>query len=974
MCIINKYLDMIFGWYTRQSKIFEKWVDAIVTIINIIKTWQLIIDFSVSWKTTCGKCRQDAWDLYDCILSLLCIDLPVLPIPPFKIPDIYLDFSHFNLWIDIILPKIKIAPVPIWVFTLPDLPYPNISLDLPALPLLPQPPELPELPSLPPMPTLELPNLPPPPKIPKLLPAIKVVLNILKIIWYIRCIIKWWIWLVAERNVKTRIEQLTARHNRIFPFDFLSLDLPVLPFAWFDIRVDAYVKYHLELSQVYDVVKWIADSINEKTKPMIWDMLEFNYKTNQGTNNLNDSLQQYNWDINIQPKWAFIMKKQKDDLYAYVLNKKPVSVNMAKALLYDQLSYLSSQRWADYLKSLPSSIFDRSDELKKSVITPNNVKANKQWLQAVRDQVQKIFNKESLRLQDIETKMKQMQAWETVDTSDKSIFEESTNNNLVSYEEKTDKKITLSTSLFTASKHVYNVIWKSESPKKTYLKMYKKVLLKLDKKLPAYAKWKVNQRFMYETLKNKVDDSLKVIDNTLNEKSVPSSAPTQFPISADPSQNIRGLYVKGSDWAYYNVLKNKDKAQIIRKKKTYILEDMNQDWVKDMIWYDNYNIYIKYSSDTPKDDWRIYTQKYIYNWIVSDFNTIADDNWYIKLWNSEFKIVDKNISVVDLRSAWQAYDSIKLKYSRPISKLNSYTLLYSSRVDVLDGLEKKYNDAKHFTYAWNNYKTYGVVFYDKKLWKINEIQASKIIVKWHQINNIIYIPVDMKQDMIAILDKKYLFLHDKWRYFRVYSSDLNLELNKLNILSSYSNQDLWWEQIIADNTNPYVITTLIRDKWNELNHIVWTWNHLVWYVNTDYHLKWHWMDNLWLSKKFIMDDKFNILITWDSISVYSHQPIKKTYYFVWQDLNWNISKINITVDIRIPDIDINQINTEVWVVGSNVWKDMDNTAIKYAVINWKNIKILENLNKDSLFTWWVWKTQFTWSIFNMDKKLILYDI
>jgi hypothetical protein len=58
---------------------------------------------------------------------------------------------------------------------------------------------------------------------------------------------------------------------------------------------------------------------------------------------------------------------------------------------------------------------------------------------------------------------------------------------------------------------------------------------------------------MYETLKNKVDDSLKVIDNTLDEKLsydpviVPSSSPTQFPISADPSQNIRGLYMKGND-------------------------------------------------------------------------------------------------------------------------------------------------------------------------------------------------------------------------------------------------------------------------------------------------------------------------------------------------------------------------------------------------------------------------------------------
>jgi len=48
----------------------------------------------------------------------------------------------------------------------------------------------------------------------------------------------------------------------------------------------------------------------------------------------------------------------------------------------------------------------------------------------------------------------------------------------------------------------------------------------------------------------------------------------------------------------------------------------------------------------------------------------------------------------------------------------------------------------------------------------------------------------MKQNMTAILDKKYLFLHNKWKYFRLYSSNLNLEQNKLTILSSYSNQNV----------------------------------------------------------------------------------------------------------------------------------------------------------------------------------------
>jgi hypothetical protein len=45
-----------------------------------------------------------------------------------------------------------------------------------------------------------------------------------------------------------------------------------------------------------------------------------------------------------------------------------------------------------------------------------------------------------------------------------------------------------------------------------------------------------------------------------------------------------------------------------------------------MIWYDNYNIYIKYSSDKSKDDGIVYTQKYIYPSIITDFTKIVDSD------------------------------------------------------------------------------------------------------------------------------------------------------------------------------------------------------------------------------------------------------------------------------------------------------------------------------------------------------------
>jgi hypothetical protein len=42
-------------------------------------------------------------------------------------------------------------------------------------------------------------------------------------------------------------------------------------------------------------------------------------------------------------------------------------------------------------------------------------------------------------------------------------------------------------------------------------------------------------------------------------------------------------------------------------------------------------------------------------------------------------------------------------------------LLYSSRIDVLNDLEKRFNFAPDFDWAGRNYQTYGIVLYDAKL-------------------------------------------------------------------------------------------------------------------------------------------------------------------------------------------------------------------------------------------------------------------
>jgi hypothetical protein len=71
--------------------------------------------------------------------------------------------------------------------------------------------------------------------------------------------------LVAERNAKTRIEQLTARTNRLYPFDFMQIDFPLLPWRGFDVKVDMYVKFRFYFDTIYQFVKSIANSINNET-------------------------------------------------------------------------------------------------------------------------------------------------------------------------------------------------------------------------------------------------------------------------------------------------------------------------------------------------------------------------------------------------------------------------------------------------------------------------------------------------------------------------------------------------------------------------------------------------------------------------------------------------------------------------------------------------------------------------------------
>lgn len=253
--LISSTLWTISMWAETNATRYSQYVDAIISIITTLETYQMIIDLSADWSKSCSTCTNDNYDQFSCKLWLICPDgiLPVLEIPSTKLPSIYVDFSEIHLETDITLPNFRFTTKAMKWPELPNLPSPpnvdlsmnidealslgmdlvwnlftklkaiNISFGagssllelLQSIPTIPSPPVLPDLPNFIPTVQMQLPVLPPAPKIPELPNWIKAAIKAAKIIWKILCIVKWKIWLVAEQAVKAKVEQITQRDYEV---------------------------------------------------------------------------------------------------------------------------------------------------------------------------------------------------------------------------------------------------------------------------------------------------------------------------------------------------------------------------------------------------------------------------------------------------------------------------------------------------------------------------------------------------------------------------------------------------------------------------------------------------------------------------------------------------------------------------------------------------------------------------------------
>ncbi len=968
LCVIDEFLTSLIRWFEINTSRFEAWIDFIITLIQIIKTWQIMIDFSVNWRKSCAKCRQDNYDFYSCVLGVLCIDLPILPIPPFKLPDIYLDFSRIDLGINITIPKFRIVPINMPVFSLPDLPPPfTINVKLPNVPLLPPPPQLPSFEFNIPSWKVDFPPiLPPAPKIPEILPEIKMVVDIANWIWKIWCIIKNWIGLVAEWNVKTRIEQLTQRTNRVYPFDFINITIPNPPLYWLDVRAETYMWLKMDFSIFYDNLKSFVDkNINSVTDKIIKDIYKQSGKIQDDLRDL-----QIEWWTNI-------------DIQAYNKNiiKWKYNVNFVKSYLIEWLKYmLENDKWNNYnvRKKKVENIISILD-------TSLDIKPNIEWVNNTLDKAKSYLKKLKIEYQVLADEIKS-KWWNW-------LYEQMKQNkySLVSQKGK-EEKVVFATPLFSWNKKIINQLKNANHPFKEYIDLNLRLINWFRNTLntKSYIELWMDKK-SYQDMKGYFNElSFKIEKlwiNNSNKNSYILQSFTNWSFDAldlyvDYSSLVKWFYVKWDDWNRWSVLWWEDKGDFVRKNNFYEIVDFNDDWKEDIIWWDTNNIYIKFADENVKLSETNHINKLYVTEIFDapqDIESKVDKNGYYQIQWDYFKIWSKEYSVEDFISDWQTYDSISISW-KVDKDISLYVVRLVPRIDVFN--EKfKGND------LFNSLENLYAVVYSKDLLPPDaDINNIKLTIDWKEailgsLNlypNILFVENrDFNVDNISLVFKDIDF---KWYYIQVagYKVD-NLLFNKA---TPWSNQIVVWKQIWADQLPPEADIKLIRTK---MWQVVSQWKYLKWYINTNYKLDIAWTDDNEITMSWITDEKWNIISWSDSYIVnldnlYFTWTMTNRYFIYARDILWNLSKIQVELKIDIPKIDITSINispdelfAEIWVKLSET---VDDGIIKFFRKRWDIIEILTWFDAGEEISSFVidpYNKNLTWWAFILSKELYFYD-
>jgi hypothetical protein len=676
----------ITSWLNTNAMRFDKYVDTIILMISAVKSWQALIDFSTSRKSKCWQCTVDNYDYYSCTLWLLCPKLPILAIPPFKLPNIFIDLSRIRLGMDVVLPNVHFVPKSIPLPALPQLPIPPTvtadftiwySATIPSIPQLPAPPRLPELPSFIPSIDLNLPTLPPAPKVPRISPAITATLKITSTIGKVLCIVKNGIGLVWEKWVKTRIEQLTQRTRSLQPFDNLSITRVTPPLRWFDLKVDTYLNFEMNFDILYKVLDDLTKKINKKTNTIMSANGNIDWLSQQAWA-ASQTLQEWvdKWNINIQ----------------WYSEPELVDPNVLRKDISKEIAALKDSEYSKQYSHHVAAV-------ENLLSTDTNVKPDTQSIQKATQALQWMLQQTSKWLE------KHKQAINSYDT-----FLDQVNSDILVNDTSIQWDITAT--LFTANPKTVETIKSAENPMKSYLDLQEKIAQWFSKALDNHTPEELNMgAFTHNKLQslfNKTQEKITAI-----RWYVPASETNHQTTSIikEIASTTQAIIAPSVQAASTPVAISASNATNIRRDEHSI--------------YTNQTTYSE-----KKNDWMEFTRYYDFETITkhSDFATKVDDQGFLNRYSSAFNVWTPATSMTSFIVDGQSNTNTNLRWKNTAH--SAYLIMLTDAIYAKHDLNYTRTVARKYVVAYASGENMNTTFITMPDWdtkRVTDLVGNSII-------------------------------------------------------------------------------------------------------------------------------------------------------------------------------------------------------------------------------------------------------
>jgi len=625
MCSLDSISEITGWWIGRNWKRFKAWVETYILIKAVLKSWQQLIDVFTDYEAECHECKNERQDLLDFEFKLIDMILPKFPVIQFpKWPDLILDLHNIRASINVKIPDVVINQRPLVLPNIPELTLPdvnvNIDLDIPEMPLLPRF-EFPELPDLPTVPEIKLPDLPPPPQLPKIFSQLEWVLKILKLITKAMCLLKQ-LPFVPEWRAWDQIAFLTER-NWYLPTDFIDLSLPQFSVPYLDaIKVTTYVNLETDSTFLVDTLRDIIEPLTSTT----------NNWANKFNNAWLDNLDFSSKSININKTVDLKEKDDKTSLNNFHINSAKKINNLVSYIKSNKDDKVTSHDFLKLVnKSLASNIITsdpRTEELKriwKEVNSYNYSKEDKLISDLQKTNYEKFETLNKILTNELRKNSKLKKYLKEYKNKENKLFLEidskSNNKDFVEYK----KSLEIYNNKFLKS--ASNLInWKTDYQVKEIKNSWNKLLSRV--------KWGLKE-FNNSTLNNKLLSATTSVVNQTN-----SSNSCQQANSSSYHYNYEWLYIveKNKSYRLFNYMDE------LTWDETYSPIDFDNDWDLDLLYFVNWELYLKENLNVIKDKNIVKENPIIlnisdnkfFNWndfieAINWFKEINTDNWFLNI-------------------------------------------------------------------------------------------------------------------------------------------------------------------------------------------------------------------------------------------------------------------------------------------------------------------------------------------------------